>query len=139
MNQEPTNAELKDLLAKTKTIAVVGISDKPDRSSYGVADYLKRFYTIVPINPQLESWQGIRAYPTLAEVPKNISIDLVDVFRRPEFVPDVMDQAIARGGVKCVWLQQGIVHEEAAVKGKKAGILVVQDSCLAVVHAQLGK
>ena len=131
------NAQMKTMLANAKTIAVVGLSDKPDRASYGVAQYLQRVgYKIIPVNPQLKG-------PVLGEQPvaslHDITepIDIVDIFRRSEDVPPVVVDAIAVGA-KAVWLQLGIVNEEAAAAAKAAGLDVVQDKCLKVEHAHLG-
>ena len=123
-------------LSEIKTIAVVGISDKPDRSSYGVADYLKQYYQIIPVNPALKEWQGLKAYASVSDIPKDITVDLVDVFRRPEHLKEVVDDVLARGGIKRLWFQQGIRNDVEAKRAEAAGIEVVQDSCLAVVHAQ---
>ncbi len=131
------NAQMKIMLANAKTIAVVGLSDKPDRASYGVAQYLQRAgYKIIPVNPQLKG-------PVLGEQPvaslHDITepIDIVDIFRRSEDVPPVVADAIAVGA-KAVWLQLGIVNAEAEAAAEAAGLEVVQDKCLKVEHARLG-
>lgn len=128
-----SNQQLIELFKATKTIAVVGISDKPDRSSYGVSEYMSRHYQIIPVNPMIKSWMGHQVYQSIDAIPKSQSIDIVNIFRRSEDVPPVVDQAIAHG-CKCIWMQQGISNLEAAKKAREAGILVVMDSCIAVVH-----
>ena len=128
--------ELRELFKQAKAIAVVGISDKPERSSFGVSEYMSRFYKIIPVSPMLTSWQGRTAYPSLEAIPKDQMIDIVNIFRRSEDVPVVVDQAIARG-CRCIWMQQGIVNMAAADKARAAGISVIMDSCIAVVHRTL--
>lgn len=131
-----TREEIRALLAATKTIAVVGLSDDRDRPSYGVASYLQRQgFTIIPVNPHLTGpVLGERPYASLRDVP--VPIDLVDIFRRPEFVPAVVEDAIAVGA-KAVWMQLGVAHEGAAARASAAGLPVVMDRCLAVDHRML--
>ncbi|MGC8917140.1 MAG: CoA-binding protein [Thermoanaerobaculum sp.] len=135
-----TNAndeEIKAILKDAKTIAVVGLSDNPDRESYQVAAYLKsQGYRIIPVNPNVHEVLGERAYPSLAAIPPELSIDVVDIFRRPEFIPEIVDQAIARG-VKAVWMQKGLAHNAAADKARAAGLQVVMDRCMMVEHRRL--
>lgn len=115
-----------------KRIAVVGLSDDPYRPSYGVADYLRSAgYEIIPVNPNHGTVMGLRSYPSLADVPG--LIDVVDVFRRPEFAADVVREAVAVGA-KGVWLQQGVRSREAERVAREAGIDFVQDRCLKVDH-----
>jgi predicted CoA-binding protein len=121
-----------ELLSSAKTIAIAGLSDNPDRPSYGVAQYLQQHgYRIIPVNPAIDSVLGEKSFASLADIPEKV--DLVDVFRRSEFVPDLADEAIAIGA-RCLWLQLGVIHEEAAQKARDAGLLVVMDRCLAVEH-----
>lgn len=130
-----TDPEIRELLVKAKTIAVVGISDKPDRDSHRVAAYLKRAgYRVIPVNPGLTEVLGEKCFASLRDVKEKI--DLVDVFRRSEFVPPVVDDAIAVGA-KAVWMQDGVVHEEAAAKARAAGLAVVMDDCTMRRHFQL--
>lgn len=131
-----TREEIRALLADTKTIAVVGLSDDPARASYGVASYLQRHgFTIIPVNPNLTGpVLGEQSYASLRDVP--VPIDLVDVFRRPEFVPAVVEDAIAVGA-RAVWMQLGVAHEGAAERAMAAGLQVVMDRCLAVDHRML--
>jgi uncharacterized protein len=127
--------EIRDILTSARTIAVVGLSDQPDRPSHGVAAYLKAHgYRIIPVNPGVREVLGEKAYARLEDVPEKI--DVVDVFRRPEHVPEIVDAAIAVGA-KVVWLQDGIVHEAAAAKARAAGLRVVMDRCMLRDHSSL--
>ena len=131
------DTELRALLARTRTIAVVGLSPDLQRPSHGVASYLQAHgYRIVPVNPKAVEVLGEKAFPTLTEAAQHVEIDLVDVFRRSEDVPPVMQQAIAIG-VSAVWLQLGIRHDAAKARAEAAGILVVQDRCIMVEHRRL--
>ena len=124
--------EISDVLKHAKTIAVVGLSSSPLRPSYGVAAYLQTHgYRIIPVNPNIKGALGEKAYASLADVPEKI--DLVDVFRRPEFVPELVDQAIALK-VPAIWMQEDVVHQAAAAKARKAGIFVVMDRCILKEH-----
>jgi predicted CoA-binding protein len=124
--------EIGELLKRTRTIAVVGLSDSPLRPSYGVSAYMQtQGYRIIPVNPAIKGALGEKAVASLAEVGE--TIDMVDVFRRSEFVPDVVDEAI-RLKVPAIWLQEGVIHEEAAEKARKAGIFVVMDRCILKEH-----
>ncbi len=125
-------AVIERLAHESRTIAVVGLSDKPGRPSFGVANYLVRAgLTVYPVNPALTSWQGLPAYPSLAEVPGQI--DVVDVFRRPVHAPDIARQAVAVGA-GALWLQLGVLSDEAAELAAEGGLDVVMDRCLAVEH-----
>ena len=120
------------LLKRAKTIAVVGLSSSPLRPSYGVAAYMQsQGYRIIPVNPNIRGALGEKAYASLADVPEKV--DIVNVFRRPEFVPAVVEQAIALK-VPAVWMQEGVVHEAAAAQARQAGILVVMDHCILKEH-----
>jgi len=111
-----------------KTIAVVGVSDDPTRPSHFVASFMEDHgYTIIPVNPKLTEWEGKKCYPDLLSIP--VKVDIVDIFRRSEAVPPIVDEAIAIKA-KVVWMQEGIVNEEAAAKARKAGIEVVMDKCM---------
>ena len=115
-----------------KNVAIVGLSSNPDSPSYHVAAYLKEHgYHIIPVNPREESVLGEAAYPSLREVPEKI--DVVDVFRRPDAVPEVVEQAIEMGA-PVLWLQLGIVNDEAAEQARAAGITVVMDRCMKIEH-----
>jgi len=128
-----TEADLiAELLKSAKTIAVVGLSDSPLRTSHGVSQYMQsQGYRIIPVNPAITESLGEKAYASLSEVPEKI--DIVNVFRRSEFVPDVVEEAI-RLGVPAIWMQEGVVHEEAAEKARQAGIFVVMDRCILKEH-----
>jgi predicted CoA-binding protein len=133
--ENPGPAEVAELLRDTRTIAVVGLSDKPHRDSHRVAAYMqRRGYRIIPVNPTVAEVLGEKAYSRLEDVPEEI--DLVNVFRRADAVPEVVDSAIAVGA-GAVWLQLGIVHDDAASKARAAGLRVVQDQCLMVEHRRL--
>jgi predicted CoA-binding protein len=126
---------IKEILSSIKTIAVVGLSSNPAKDSYGIADYLKRQgYRIIPVNPAAAEILGETAYPDLSSIPE--SVDAVQVFRKPEDVPPVVDEAI-KIGAKAVWMQEGISHEEAAQKARDAGLQVVMDMCMRVAHRSL--
>ena len=131
----PGDEELLTILRKARTIAVVGLSSKPERHSYNVADYLKQAgYRIIPVNPNETEVLGEPAYPSLSDVPE--PIDLVDVFRRAENTPEVAREA-ARVGAKVLWLQLGIVNEEARRIAEEAGLSVIMGLCLMVEHDRL--
>jgi predicted CoA-binding protein len=124
--------QITDLLNRAKIIAVVGLSDSPLRASHGVAAYLQmQGYRIIPVNPTIAEALGERAYPSLLEVPEKI--DLVDIFRRPEHVREIVEQAI-RLQVPAIWMQETVVDEEAAEKARQAGIFVVMDRCILKEH-----
>ena len=126
---------IRSLLQQARTIAVVGISAKPDRPSHEVAHYLQRAgYTIIPVNPAYEEVLGQKCYPNLHEVP--VKIDLVDVFRKPAEVMGVVDEAIAVGAGS-VWLQLGVIAPDAADKAAAAGLKVVSDRCTKIEHRRL--
>jgi predicted CoA-binding protein len=128
--------EIDRILASARTVAVVGISDKPDRDSNMVARYLQaNGYRIIPVNPGATEILGERSYPDLASIPAEIAIDVVDVFRKPEFIPAIVDGAIARGA-RTVWMQLGLAHNAAAEKARAAGLTVVMDRCMKVEHAR---
>src|ERR1039458_92700 len=121
-----------ELLAHAKTIAVVGLSDDPLRPSHGVAAYMQgQGYRIIPVNPQIESCLGEKAYASLLEVPEQI--DIVNIFRRPDFVEEVVDQAIQLK-VPAIWMQEEVIHEKAAEKARSAGLFVVMDRCILKEH-----
>ena len=123
---------ISEILHTARTIAVVGLSASPLRPSYGVSAYMQtQGYRIIPVNPEIKGALGEKAVSSLSEVSE--SIDIVDVFRRSEFVPEVVEEAI-RLKVPAIWLQEGVVHEEAAEKARKAGIFVVMDRCILKEH-----
>ncbi|ABF41338.1 CoA-binding protein [Candidatus Koribacter versatilis Ellin345] len=123
---------IAELLKSAKTIAVVGLSDNPMKPSYGVSQYMQSHgYRIIPVNPQVSEALGEKSYASLLDIPEKI--DIVDVFRRPDAVPEIVDQAIQLK-VPALWLQETVVHEEAAQKARDAGIFVVMDECILKEH-----
>lgn len=127
--------DLRKILEESKNIAVVGLSDKPERASYDVASYLaENGYAIFPVNPNISKWKGSRAYKSLSDISEKI--DIVDIFRRSGFVPGIVDEAI-RIGAKTVWMQLGVINEEAAQKAMKAGLNVVMNRCMKIEHKRL--
>ena len=125
---------IPDLLRKSHVIAVVGLSSKKFRPSYGVAEYMqKEGYRIIPVNPNETEVLGEKAYARLEDVPEHI--DIVDIFRRSEFVAQLVDEAIRRGA-SAVWMQEGVVDEEAAEKARAAGLGVVMDRCILKEHSR---
>ena len=127
---------IHELLLRTKTIAVVGLSESPMRPSYGVSAYMQaRGYKIIPVNPQITEALGEKAYPSLLEIPIEMAkkIDMVDVFRRPEYVDEIVDQTIQLK-IPAIWLQEDVINERAAEKARKAGIFVVMDLCVLKEH-----
>jgi predicted CoA-binding protein len=128
----PFRDPITDLLQRSKTIAVVGLSDNPMRPSHGVSDYMQSHgYRIIPVNPRIQSCLGEKAYASLLDIPDKI--DIVNIFRRPEFVEEVVEQAIQLK-VPAVWMQEDVIHETAAEKARKAGIFVVMDRCILKEH-----
>jgi len=134
-HQNPPDAIIRQVLEDAKTIAVVGASSNPSRPSHGIFSQLLAYgYHVVPVNPKETVVLGQAAFPTLADVP--FPIDIVDVFRRPEYTLEVADSAIAVGA-KVLWLQSGIYNEAAADRAKAAGLVVVMDACIKVLHSVL--
>jgi len=131
----PAPEDLRQILATARTVAVVGLSDKPQRPSHEVAAYLQaEGYRIIPVNPMITRVLGENAYSSLRAIAE--PIDVVDIFRRPEFVPAIVEDAIAIGA-KVMWMQLGIVHEEAAERARAAGLTVVMNTCMATTHDRL--
>jgi predicted CoA-binding protein len=129
--------ELKEIFKNCKTVAVVGISPKEDRPSYRVAAYLQsKGYRIIPVRPDGDTILDEKVYPHLMEIPKEIEIDVVDIFRKSEEVPPIVEEAIRRG-TKIVWMQEGVIHQEAAEKAQNAGLKVVMDRCIKKEHEKL--
>jgi uncharacterized protein len=131
----PTNPDvIAEILNKFKNIAVVGLSSNPRRPSFNVTQYMQSVgYRITPVNPNETEVLGEAVYARLEDVPKDRPIEIVDIFRRPQFVPAIVDSAIAVGA-KVVWMQQGIEHRAAAEKARAAGLIVVEDACLLIEH-----
>ena len=131
----PSDAQLAELLRTARTIAVVGLSSKRWRASYGVSEYLQSAgYRILPVNPNESEILGEKCYARLEDIPEKP--DIVDVFRRSEAVPEVVDAAIGIGA-RAVWMQEGVVHEAAAARARQAGLLVVMDRCILREHHRL--
>jgi len=131
----PAPEEIKRLLETARSVAVVGLSPKPERDSYQVAKYLlEHGYRVIPVNPVVEEVLGQKSYPDLESLPG--PVDVVDVFRRSEFVPPIAEQAVALGA-KALWLQLGVRHDQAAALARDKGLLVVQDLCIKVMHHKL--
>jgi predicted CoA-binding protein len=129
------SASIANLLRSAHTIAVVGLSEKRWRPSHGVSEYMQQAgYRIIPVNPALTEALGEKCYPDVAAVPE--PIDIVNIFRRPEFVPEIVEEAI-RVGAKAVWMQEGVVHDGAAKRAREAGLTVVMDRCLLKEHRKL--
>ncbi len=127
--------DLKLIFEQTKTIAVVGLSKNPARPSHSVPQYLKdRGYRIIPVNPMAEELLGQKSYPDVRAIPE--AIDVVQIFRKPEEVPAIVEDAIAVGA-KVIWMQLGLVHERAAKRARSAGLQVVMDRCMRATHREL--
>jgi len=127
--------EVREMLETANTIASVGVSSNPEKESYGVVSYLKRQgYKIIPVNPTADEIMDEKAYPSLSDIPEKV--DIVQIFRRPEDVPPIVDEAI-KIGAKVVWMQEGIVNEEAEQKAEDAGLFVVMDTCMRAAHQWL--
>ena len=137
-----SNDDLKQALLEAKTIAVVGVSNNPVRASYFVVRYLHyRGYNIIPVNPAYAGQDlfGNKVLSSLADIPKDVTVDIVDIFRRAEFVPDIVDEAIDHllPGLKTIWMQFGIWHEEAAAKARQHGIKTVENRCPKIEYQRL--
>ncbi len=132
------DSELREILTHAKTIAVVGLSDKPERDSNEVSRYLQsQGYRIIPVNPMLEEVLGEKSYPSVSAIPSGTRIDIVDVFRRSDQVPPVATESIARG-VPVLWMQLGVEHPEAAARARANGLTVFENLCIMQVHRRLG-
>jgi uncharacterized protein len=128
------NDPVTEILKTSRTIAVVGLSNRKFRPSYGVADYLKSVaYRIIPVNPLETEVLGERCYARLEDIPEKV--DIVDIFRRSEFVPDIVDSAI-RIGARAVWMQEGVIHHEAAERARRAGLFAQMNSCILKEHVR---
>ncbi len=126
---------IPDMLRNSHTIAVVGLSSKRFRPSYGVSEYMQRAgYRIIPVNPHEREVLGEKCYASLEDIPEGV--DIVDIFRRSEFVPEIVEAAI-RKGAHAIWMQEGVVHEDAAERARQAGLDVVMDRCILKEHRRL--
>ena len=134
-----TNAgdeEIDRLIAGAKNIAVVGLSTKPERDSFKVAKYLRdRGYNIIPVNPMADEILGVKSYPTLKDIPAETHIDIVDIFRKIDAIPAIVEESIEIGA-GAVWMQLGLAHNESAEKARAAGLQVVMSKCLKIEHAR---
>jgi predicted CoA-binding protein len=134
-HSNPSDQELKELLTNATTIAIVGASSNPDKTSYGIMQKLQKAgYKVIPVNPRETEVLGERSYPSLIDVPERI--DIVDVFRRAEDTPAIADEAV-KIGAKTLWLQAGITSEDAAQRAKAGGLSVVMDLCIGATHSLL--
>ena len=134
-HHNPSNDDLRRLLTDASTIAMVGASSKPDKASYGIMQKLQRVgYRVIPVNPREAEILGERSYPSLLDIPERV--DIVDVFRRPEDTPAIADEAV-KIGAKALWLQTGIVNEDAANRASAGRLAVVMDACIGASHSLL--
>ena len=135
MFANPSTAEIRGILSDSKTIAVVGISEREDRASKYVSEYMQREgYTIYPVNPNISEWNGLKAYDSVLDLP--VEVDIVDVFRRSSAVIPLAGDVVA-AGAKVMWLQQGVFSEQAAEIASNGGVGVVMDSCIRVEHKSM--
>jgi len=135
MFSNPSTDGIRNILQESKTIAVVGISERENRASKYVSEYLQHEgYTIYPVNPKIEKWNGLKVYDSVVDLP--VKVDIVDVFRRSSEVTPLARDAVT-AGAKVLWLQQGVINEEAAEIALEAGIKVVMDSCIMVEHRSM--
>jgi len=133
----PPPEEIVAILRKYKVVAIVGLSPKPERDSHQVAKYMKENdYTVVPVNPGQKDILGEKCYPNLKAIP--FPVDIVDIFRKPDAVPPIVYDAVEIGA-KAIWMQLGIVHNEAAEKAREAGLEVVMDRCMKIEHMRMIK
>jgi uncharacterized protein len=133
-HETSSSDSIYEILKTSHTIAVVGLSSRKFRPSYGVSQYMKAAgYRIIPVNPENTEVLGEKSYPALEEIPDKV--DIVDIFRRSEFVPGIVESAI-RIGAKAIWMQEGVIHPEAAEKARRAGLFVVMDLCILKEHAR---
>lgn len=134
----PSDAELREVLTRARTVAIVGLSEKPDRDSNEVARYLRsQGYRVVPVNPTVPEILGERSYPSLGAIPREIRVDIADVFRRSEQVPEIAKEALRRG-IRVVWMQLGVDSPEAASIVRDAGGVAVENLCIMSQHRRLG-
>lgn len=134
------NNTMIDLLKGIRNIAVVGLSDNPDRPSFAVAKYLQNSgFQVIPVNPKLSSWEDLVCYPSLEVARKDNQIDLVDIFRRSEEVGHIVQEVIGIGDVKVIWMQEGVTDVEARNLAVKNGIIVVMDTCIMKCHHALSE
>jgi predicted CoA-binding protein len=134
----PSDSDIREVLTRARTIAIVGLSDKPERDSNEVARYLKsKGYRVIPVNPAVPEVLGERSYPSVSAIPREIRVDIVDIFRRSEDVLPIVKEAIRRG-VKVVWMQLGIDNADAASAVREAGGTEFENLCIMTQHRRLG-
>jgi uncharacterized protein len=134
----PSDAEIRDVLSRARTIAVVGLSDKPERDSNEVARYLQsKGYRVIPVNPAVPEVLGERSYPSVTAIPREIRVDIVDVFRHSDQVPPIAKEAIRRG-VRVLWMQLGVDNPEASSLVREAGGIAFENLCIMTQHRRLG-
>jgi uncharacterized protein len=127
------DADVREMLTATRTWAVVGCSPDPSRDSHRIAAMLKqRGFDVIPVNPREDEILGERCYPSVQAIPEDVTVDVVDIFRRADQAGEHVDEAIARDGVKGVWMQLGVIDDDAAKRAKRAGLLVAMDRCPAI-------
>ena len=132
--REAMDRVVEQILEESRAIAIVGLSPNPERASHQVALYLQeQGYRIIPVNPQADQILGEPSYSNLSSIPDQV--DVVDIFRRPEYVPDIVEEAIAKG-IPAVWMQEGVINEKAAARAQAAGLLVVMDRCMLKEHSR---
>jgi len=132
-----TSSEVREILEGYRIVAVVGLSTKPERPSYHVAEYLKNAgFTIIPVHPAADEILGEKCWPKLTDIPAELGVEIVDVFRRPDMVMPHVEEAISIGA-KAIWFQEGIINNEAAARAKEAGLRVVQNLCMLKEHRAL--
>lgn len=130
--------EIKAILEDTKTIAIIGCSPNPEKASNKVAVYLKEHgFNIIPVYPKEEEILGEKVYKSLSDIPNDIKIDMVDIFRKPEVIASVVDEALKRDDIKYIWTQLGLVNNDAAKKAEASGFKVVQNHCTKIEHSEL--
>ncbi|MBX7137453.1 MAG: CoA-binding protein [Oligoflexia bacterium] len=134
-------ALINEMLAQTHSIAVVGLSDRPERSSYSVSEYMARHYQVVPVNPAIQDWLGMPSYASILSIPAEIQIDLVNVFRRSEYLSEIVEQIVARNRltpaqpIRYLWTQLGVEDSVARSTAEAAGLKVIMNQCIAVAHS----
>jgi predicted CoA-binding protein len=134
---EAEDAAMREILTRAETVAVAGLSDKPERDSHQIAQYLQSVgYRVIPVNPAVPEVLGERSYPDLGSVPAEVRVDIVDVFRRSDQVAPIVEQAIARRA-PVVWMQLGVTNAEASAKARAAGLVCYEDRCIMVEHKRL--
>lgn len=129
--------EIKEILSKYRTVAVVGISDKPERDSYRVASYLlSHGFKVIPVNPSFSIWNGIRTYPDLRSIPREEKVEIVDIFRKSEAVPEIVRESIPLKP-EVIWMQEGVKSDEGRHIAEESGIRVVMDRCIMKEHSRI--